>query len=259
MDKQKIDAMTIGGKILGEVLLEVTSSIVPGMTEIEIDQLADKLIREKGGEAGFKKVYGYKYATCISTNDVVVHGIPTSRVLQEGDIIGVDCGVFYNEYHTDMSETIKIKSNKEKIKNEEETDRFLITGKKALVAGISQARVGNRVGHISHALQSVIEKGGYSIVKNLVGHGIGRDLHEKPEIPGYLAKKIENTPLLREGMTIAIEVIYNQGSDEVMYRGDDGWTIITSDGKLSGVFERTLLLTTSGPRILTNFGNEHIV
>jgi len=232
---------------------EVCSAIKPGMTEIEVDALADKLIKEKGGEPGFKKVEGYHHATCISTNEVVVHGIPSPRVLKEGDIIGIDCGVFYQGFHTDMSETLRVRSkNSElRIKNDE-IDKFLKVGKQALEAGISQAKAGNHVGDISKAIQDIVElRNGYSVVRSLVGHGVGKELHEDPEVPGYLQGKIEKTPELKEGMVIAIEVIYNMGGPDLAFANNDGWTLKTKDNSLAGLFERTIAITKSGPLVLT--------
>ena len=239
--------MQAGGKMLSDTLWEVCAAIKPGMTEIEVDALADKLIREKGGEAGFKKVEGYHHATCISTNTVVVHGIPSPYKLKEGDIIGIDCGVFYKGFHTDMSETVRVGSAKP-----DAIDKFLKVGKQALEAGIAEAKLGNRVGDISKAIQDIVEVGnGYSVVRSLVGHGVGEELHEDPEIPGYLQGKIEKTPLLKEGMVIAVEVIYNMGGPDLAFANNDGWTLKTKDNSLAGLFERTLAIAKDGPLILT--------
>jgi len=247
MDLQKIKKMQQAGKILGEVLEILVSRIKPGITEIQIDQLAEKLIKERRGESGFKKVPGYHHTICISCNDVVVHGIPTERVLKDGDVVGIDCGVYLNGYHTDMAETVIV--GKKQVNTP--SSKFLEAGKNAMFEAIRQAKAGNRVGDISRAMQGVIEEGGYSVVRNLVGHGVGKNLHEEPEIPGYLAGKIKNTPLLKPGMTIAIEAIYNMGKKEVVYTEDDDWTIVTEDGSISGLFERTILITEKGPELLT--------
>lgn len=254
--EKKIEKMTIGGKMLSEVLWEVLSHVKPGVSELELDALAEKLILKKGGYPGFKKVKGYHHTVCVSTNDVVVHGVPSSYTLKEGDVIGIDCGVFYEGYHTDMSETVVVKSSnlpagKAGLKVQSDTEKFLNTGKKALEEAIKQAKIGNRVGNISQTIQTIVEGGGYSIVRSLVGHGVGKKLHEEPQIPGYLEEKIEKTPLLKEGMTIAIEVIYNMGKADVTYGNSDGWTISTKDGSLSGVFERTIAVTKDGPVVLT--------
>lgn len=250
---EEIKIMQEGGRILAKVLKELVQNIKPGVTELEIDKLAEKLIRGYGAEPGFKKVKGYKFSICVSTNDVVVHGIPTDYKFKTGDVIGIDCGVFYRGFHTDMAETILVSNEKLKIKNKksDEIDRFLEIGKRALKEGIKKAKAGSRVGDISKTVQEIVEGSGYSVVKSLVGHGVGKDLHEEPEVPGYLAVKLEKTPKLTEGMTIAVEVIYNMGKDEVMYKEDDGWTISTRDGSLSGLFERTIAITQNGPVILT--------
>ncbi|MBI2431101.1 MAG: type I methionyl aminopeptidase [Candidatus Levybacteria bacterium] len=243
--KKDLEIMSKGGAILTAVLHEVLEHVKPGVSELELDRLAEKLILQKGGEPGFKKIPGYKHTICISTNDVVVHGIPTNYKLREGDIVGIDCGVFYNGFHTDMAETVQIQNDNEKIK------KFLDTGKHALEEAIKQARIGNRIGHISKTIQEIVERDGYSAVRSLIGHGVGRELHEEPEVPGFLNRKIEKTPLLTEGMTIAIEVIYNMGKHDVVYSNQDGWTIKTADGSISGLFERTIAIIKNGARILT--------
>lgn len=248
--KEELEIMRHGGKILSEVLWEVMKSIKPGVSELEIEELADRLILEKGGEAAFKRVEGYKYATCISTNNVVVHGIPTDYKLKDGDVIGVDCGVFYKGFNTDMSHSIRVGGSTKK--NKDEVDKFLAVGERALNEAIKQAVVGNRIGHISKTIQDIVEvESGYSIVRSLIGHGVGRELHEDPEVPGALDKKIEKTPELRPGMTIAIEIIYNMGEADVAFYGKDGWTIGSADGSLSGLFERTIAIAENGPEILT--------
>lgn len=252
--RKKIEAMREAGKILGEVLQEVVRAVKPGITEIELDRLAERLILEKGGEPGFKKVEGYQHTICISTNDVVVHGIPKERVLQEGDIIGIDCGVYLNGFHTDMAETVIVG----KTTNPEIT-KFLERGKKAMYEGIRQAKAGRRVGNISQAMQEQIEHiGGYSVVRSLVGHGVGKELHEDPEIPGYLEREIRSTPTLHEGMTIAVEIIYNMGKADVQYDGSDDWTISSTDRSLAGLFERTILVTSEGPELITLFPGEKL-
>lgn len=262
---QELISMTTGGKILAEVLGEVFQNVRPGVSESELDGLAETLIREKGAEPGFMKVRGYKHTICVSTNNIVVHGIPGSYQLKEGDVIGIDCGVYYKGLHTDMSETLRVKNQKSPIRHpsiqlrtgaqgknqKNEVDLFLETGKRALEEAIKQAKAGNRVGHISLTIQEIVEEAGYSVVRNLVGHGVGRQLHEEPEVPGFLAEPIKKTPLLKEGMTIAIEVIYNMGAPDVVYSNDDGWTIKTRDGSLSGVFEKTVAVTKEDPIVLT--------
>lgn len=254
MDSKKIETMRKAGRVLSDVLETVMNAIEPGITEIELDSLAEKLILEKGGQPGFKKVPGYHHAICISTNDVVVHGIPGKRVLRIGDVVGIDCGVYLDGYHTDMAETKRITPPNHK---SDEIDKFLSVGKEALFAAISKAKTGNRVGQLSSEMQKV-EEHGYSVVRSLVGHGVGRSLHEDPEIPGYLAGKIEKTPVLKNGQTIAVEIIYNMGKKDVVYSGEDDWTIVTGDGSISGLFERTVMVTEEGPEFLTKLTTDKV-
>jgi len=243
---QEVAIMQTGGQMLSETMWEVLKHLRPGISEIEIDELAEKLIIGKGGEPGFKKVEGYRHTICISTNDVVVHGIPSSYKFKEGDVVGIDCGVYYKGFHTDMSETIRISGQKS-----DDVDKFLEVGKNALEEGIKQAVLGNHVGNISKTIQDIVEKeNGYSVVRSLVGHGVGRELHEEPEVPGYLSGKIEKSPLLKEGMVIAIEVIYNMGGPNLTL-DDDGWTLRTKDGLLAGLYERTIAITKNSPEIIT--------
>ena len=248
---EQIKAMSECGKILSETLWAVCAAAKPGVTELELDALAEKLIRERGGEPGFKKVPGYHHTLCICTNDVVVHGIPRPYRLKDGDVVDFDGGVFYKGFHTDMCETVRVGAAKPKNEEEEAIDLFLATGKRALEEAIKVAKGGNRIGHIAKTIQDIVEKeGGYSVVRNLIGHGVGRELHEEPEVPGYLDRPIEKTILLKPGMTIAIEVIYNMGKSGVVYSGTDDWTIVSKDGSLSAVFERSVAITTGQPIVL---------
>jgi len=263
---QEIKIMQHGGRILSTVLRTVLQSAKIGVSELELEKLAEKLIREKGGEPGFMRVKGYLHATCMSTNDVIVHGIPSDYKLKEGDVIGIDCGVYYKGFHTDMSESIRIKKgtpvfytpelstvilNAKREGSYDTIDKFLACGKKALNEAIKVALPGNRIGHISKTIQDIVEvQGGYSIVRSLIGHGVGRELHEEPEVPGFVYREIQHTPKLAEGMTIAVEVIYNLGSGQTML-DKDGWTIRTKDGKIAGLYERTIAITRGAPLLLT--------
>ncbi|MBI2032095.1 MAG: type I methionyl aminopeptidase [Candidatus Levybacteria bacterium] len=252
--EKEIEIMRKGGRILADVLYEVLDHVQEGVSELELDDLAEKLILEKGGEPGFKKVEGYNNTLCISTNDVVVHGVPGGYRLKKGDVVGIDCGVFYGGFHTDMSETQRVSTdNKQHLTNnrKDKVDIFLETGKRALDEAIKIAVAGNRVGHISKTIQGIVEGQNYSVVRSLIGHGVGKELHEEPEVPGFLDEDIKSTPLLKPGMTIAIEVIYNMGGHEVVIDRGDGWTIRTEDGSLSGLFERTIAITDKEPLILT--------
>lgn len=252
--EKEIEVMRKGGKILSDVIWEVIENVKPGVTELELEKIADRLIVEKGGAPAFKEVDDYKFATCISTNNVVVHGIPTEYKLRKGDIIGIDCGVFYEGFNTDMSESVVVGvSDKKDLDPEiEKAIKFLITGKKALNEAIKVAVTGNRIGDISKTIQKIIEEdGGYSIVRSLIGHGVGKKLHEDPEVPGFLDRDIKKTSVLKPGMTIAIEIIYNMGEADVSFYNKDGWTIGSSDGSISGLFERTVAITEKGTEVIT--------
>lgn len=241
---KEIATMREGGRKLGSILEDLLAFSTPGVVLTDIEKYACELIEKAGATASFKTVPGYKWATCLNVNEVVVHGIPTNYALRDGDILTIDMGILFKGFHTDTAGTKSIGVSK---KNEE----FLNTGKKALEKAIEQAKLSNRIGHISKVIQETIEGAGYSIVKSLVGHGIGRELHEEPQIPNYLRGTIENTLPLQEGMTIAIEPIYAAGRGEIVYQNDDGWTLATRDRSLTSVFEHTLAITTSGPLILT--------
>lgn len=241
---EEIAIMREGGKRLHGILQKLLEASVPGAVLLDIDQLADELIRESGGTASFKTVKGYKWATCLCVNEVVVHGIPTKYTLKDGDILTIDIGLVYQGLHTDTAWTKIVGSEK---KNED----FLNIGKKALDRGIAEAKVGNHIGHISKVIQETIEGAGYAIVKSLVGHGVGRELHEEPQVPNYVRGAIENTLPLQEGMTIAIEPIYAMGRGEIVYENDDGWTLTTRDRSLAAVFEHSIAIGASGPLVLT--------
>jgi len=256
----EIKTLEQGGKLLSCILKALLQEAKPGVATADLDKLADNLIQKTGGTPSFKTVPGYKWATCMCVNNEVVHGIPDDT-LHAGDILCIDIGLLYQGFHTDMAWTIRIHNSEFRIKNsrEAEIDKFLLTGEKALDNAIKQAKVGNRGGHISQAIQQTIEGGGYSVVKALVGHGIGKDLHEDPQIPGFLDTDVHKTPFLQEGMTLAIEVIYNEGKEEVEYKNNDGWTIVAADRSLSAVFEHTIVITRTKPKILTFFNLEQKV
>jgi methionyl aminopeptidase len=242
---EEIKIMAEGGKMLGEIRDSVASAVRPGITSEELENLACGLIEKTSGQASFKMVKGYKHATCISINDVVVHGIPDREVIGEGDIVGVDVGLFYRGFHTDTAVTV----GTGKIGPENQT--FLDTGRRALKEALLQARQGKRIWDISRVIQECVEKSGYSAVTALTGHGIGKNLHEEPAIPCFAIGRPENSAKIVEGMVLAIEVMYNKGRPEVVYKNEDGWTISTVDGKISGLFEHTVAVTKNGPVVLT--------
>lgn len=251
--EQKIGCMAQGGEKLGGILQELLAYAQPGITLRQIDVRADALITRAGGTASFKTVKGYQWATCLCVNEVVVHGIPTDYILRDGDVLTIDIGLLYQGFHTDTAWTKIIENRETRMENREGDGkrRFLNIGEEALWKAIDQARVNNRVGHISQTIQRIIEGAGYSIVRTLVGHGVGRELHEAPQVPGLLKGTIEETPLLVAGMTLAIEVIYAMGNGAVVYDNDDGWSIATRDRSVTAVFEHTVVITTQGSQILT--------
>lgn len=242
---EDIEIMQEGGKILHTVLTEVMEKAQVGTSLIELDNEAEKLIIAQGGFPSFKKVPGYHWTLCTCINDCVVHGIPDDYHLKPGDVVSLDCGVFYKGFHTDSSWTKYLEGK------DEGTVRFVQTGELALKKAIPQAKPGNYIYDISKTIQDVVEGAGFSVVRSLVGHGVGRELHEEPEVPGFVTAKRTSTPQITAGMVLAIEVIYNMGSPDVVYRGDDGWTIVTKDGKISGLFEATVAVTSHGCLLLT--------
>lgn len=247
----EIEMMKQGGKILKRVMEKVLREIKPGVRVSDLDELADREIVRLGAQPAFKQVKDYQWATCISLNDEVVHGIPTRRVIQEGDIVGIDTGVFYKGFNTDASWTVIVHSAKNKVQSKENQE-FLEAGEEALEEAIDQVRPGKRIVDISKAINDIIIKAGYSPVRALTGHGVGRKLHEEPLIPCFWDSGDQDkpSPEIQPGMVFAIEVIYNQGMADVVM-ADDGWTIKTKDGKISALFEKTVAVTADGPLILT--------
>jgi methionyl aminopeptidase len=250
----EIETIREGGRKLGIILDKLVEISRPGVTLNEIEKQAQILIKESGGTPSFMTVGDYRWATCLCVNDEVVHGIPSERKLRTGDLLTIDIGLIYDSFHTDTAQSFIITEPGYRIPAD--VENFLQTGKKALEKAIAQAQVVNRVGHISQAIQQVVQPAGYGIVKQLVGHGVGHTLHEEPQIPGFLKTTIDKTPKLEADMTIAIEIIYAQGAGTVMYANDDGWTISTRDGSLSAVFEHTIAVTQSGPLIVTKRPSE---
>ncbi len=248
--EKKIIAMTEGGAKMGAILSELLAFSQPGVTLIEVEELAMKRIKESGGQPSFTTVEDYKWATCLCVDDVIVHGIPNGRVLKDGDVFTIDVGMIYKGYHTDTAWTKIIGTETDSVKLAK-NEAFLEAGREALRQAIAVARPGNRIGHISQITQRIVEGAGYGVVTSLVGHGVGEELHMPPQIPGYLKGKIESTLPLRPGMTIAIEIIYSMGNPAVYYVNEDGWSIATRDHSLSAVFEQTVLITEGDPVALT--------
>lgn len=241
--KIEIEKIRKSAQITSLAMKKILNNIKIGVSTLELDAIADSEIKNLGGSASFKTVKGYKHTICTTVNEEVVHGVPNSYKLENGDIIGVDIGSVFDGYHSDMAETVAVG------KVDGKTLNFLKTGKSALNLAIDKARENNRVGDISFAIQSTIEKVGYSVVHELTGHGVGQNLHEEPSIPCFGKK---NTGIsLEAGMVLAIEVIYNMGNRNITYKNDDGWTITAKDGSLGGLYERTVLVTKSDPIVLT--------
>lgn len=237
----ELKLMTESGKIAASALKKAIDSIRVGVSELEIDAIAQREIYKNGGELSYKTVPGYKHATCITVNEEVVHGIPTSRKFVEGDLVSVDLAVMYKGWHTDCAWSVLVGESEEK-------REFLKIGEEALKNGIVQAIEGNRIGDISSSIQTQVEGAGYHIVRSLVGHGVGKSLHEDPEVPGY--GEAGKGALLKLGMTLAIEVIYTKGTSEVKL-GEDGWTYYSQDGSWGAVFERSVVIGKGKAEILT--------
>jgi methionyl aminopeptidase len=238
----EIEKMARAGAVVRGCLELMAREVRPGITTKELDRLAEKYIRAKGGVPTFKGYRGFPGSICASPNDMVVHGIPGKVRLSEGDILGVDVGVTMDGYIADAAMTFPVGEISE------EARRLLRVTEESLMKGIEQCRVGNRVGDISHAVQTHAESHGYAVVQSMVGHGVGRDMHEDPQVPNFGPPG--QGPELREGMVLAIEPMVNAGAYQVEL-GDDGWAIYTRDGSLSAHFEHTVAITNNGPRILT--------
>ena len=245
---KEIEIMREGGKKLAWVCQQVLKKIKPGLKLAELDSLTESLIKKQGGEPSFKMVKGYHWATCINLNQGVVHGIPDSTRIKAGDLVSLDLGMFYQGFHTDMARTVQVRT--ENLELETQNLKFLEAGEKALKAAIKEAKPGNRVGNISKAMEKIIREFGFRPVETLTGHGVGRQLHEQPPIPCFLKGKVNKTPCLIKGMTLAIEVIYVQGSPDLIMKTDN-WTIETADGSLSGLIEDTIAVTDKNPLIIT--------
>jgi methionyl aminopeptidase len=239
---REIEKMAAAGALVAETIAHVGGRLRPGVTTEALDDVAGAFIREHGGIPTSEGYKGYPKAICISPNDVVVHGIPDGLEVGDGDLVTIDVGVTLDGYIADSAYTFGVGDI------DDRNRRLLDVGQEALAAGIAEAVVGNRVGDVSNAIQEVVEAGGFSVVRSLVGHGVGRHYHEDPHIPNF--GEPARGPRLSEGMTIAIEPMITAGSPEVHVE-DDGWTIRTTDGSMSAHFEHTVAITEGGPRILT--------
>ena len=240
--EREIRCMREAGRIVALALDAVGKVVEPGITTQELDEVARKTITEHGARPAFKGLYGFPANICVSVNCEVVHGIPGSRKLAEGDIVSVDCGAEIDGFNGDSAITIPVG------KVSPEIARLIEETRNALYKGIELAVAGNRVGAISHAVQTYAEKAGFGVVREYVGHGIGRSMHEEPEVPNF--GFADRGPVLKAGMVLAIEPMINLGTRAVKST-DDGWTVVTRDGKPSAHFEHTVAITPDGPEILT--------
>jgi methionyl aminopeptidase len=241
----EIEGMAHAGELVHETLQLVADSLEPGVSMLELDAIAEQHIREHGGVPTSKGYKGFPAALCISPNAMVVHGIPNEYRAKEGDLISVDLGITLHGLVADSAVTLPVGEI------DAEAQRLLDVCQEALAAGIEQARPDNHLSDISHAVQTVVEEGGFSVVRSLVGHGVGRSYHEDPQIPNYGPPG--RGPVLRPGMTLAIEPMITAGSPDV-YVHDDDWSISSVDSSLAAHFEHTVAVTAEGPRILTKAG-----
>jgi methionyl aminopeptidase len=244
-DRSEIEAIRAAAQLVARTLEMLGTEIRPGRTTGELDRLAETFIQDHGGRPAFKGYRGFPASICPSVNEEVVHAIPGPRALQAGDVIGIDVGVELGGFFGDAAYTFPVGEVSE------EATRLLGVTRQALLHGIAQARAGNRVGDISHAIQVHAEQHGYSVVRSLVGHGIGRQMHEEPQVPNYGPP--DRGPRLMAGQVLAIEPMVNAGGPDVVTRSD-GWTVVTRDGSLSAHFEHTVAVGASGPEILSGEG-----
>lgn len=247
--REEIKIMQEGGKKLAKIKKQLRKAVKVGRSALDIEKLANDLIKKSGAEPSFKMVPNYHWATCINVNSGLVHGIPKKEIIfKEGDIVSIDVGIFYRGFHTDTSTSVGINVSKD-------GKNFLKAGEEALEKAINKTVCGNRIFDISSAIESTLNSYDFNPIKVLVGHGIGRDLHEPPQIPCFIVDSKQKTEEILPGMVFAIEVMYAEGSPEVVLE-KDGWTISMADAKISGLFEETVAATSHGPIVLTEDRND---
>lgn len=240
--EREIRILREANRMVAEVLATLADMVAPGVTTAELDATAERLIKSMGGVPSFLGYRGYPNSTCISVEDEVIHGIPGPRKLRNGEIVSIDVGVFWQGYHGDAAISVPCG------KVDGLRKRLLETTNRALARGVAAAKAGNRIYDISRAIQTVCEKAGFSVVKNFVGHGIGTEMHEEPQIPNFVMS--DRGPILRPGMVLAIEPMVNAGRDDV-YVLDDGWTAVTADAKPSAHFEHSIVVGEEKPEVLS--------
>ncbi|OOM81734.1 methionine aminopeptidase 1 [Clostridium puniceum] len=241
-NSDEIALMKKAGIIVGETLLLLEKEVKPGITTADLDRIAEEFITKHGAKPSFKGLYGFPSSLCISVNEQVIHGFPSAYVLKEGDIVSIDCGAFYNEFHGDAARTFPIGNISA------DAQKLIDITRESFFQGIKFAKEGNKLTDISYGIQSYVEAAGFSIVRDFVGHGIGRKVHEEPNVPNF--GKAGRGPKLLNGMVLAIEPMVNAGTHKVRTL-KDGWTVVTADNSLSAHYENTVAILSDGPEILT--------
>lgn len=242
--EEEIDKIRESSLLVGKTLAEVAKHIEPGVTTLQLDAIAEEFIRDHNAIPGFLGLYDFPNTLCTSVNNAVVHGIPNDKPLESGDIVSVDCGVLMNEFYGDVAYTFMVGEVAEEVR------KLLDVTKECLNLGVEQAVAGNRLGDIGYAIQSHAENNGYGVVRELVGHGLGKEMHEEPEVPNY--GKRGNGRKLKEGMVLAIEPMINMGTKSVK-QDRDGWTIITGDGKVSAHYEHDVVVRKGKVEVLSSY------
>jgi len=241
-NNSEIEKLYYAGQIVKETLFMLEENISPGITTLDLDKMAEEFILAKKSKPGFKGLYGYPFTLCTSVDDEVVHGLPNNKKLENGQIVGIDVGSIYEDYYGDHAKTFSVGTI------DLETKKLMSITEECLYKGIEEAQIGSKIGDIGYAIQQHAENHGFSVVRELVGHGIGKKLHEEPQVPNFGIKG--QGVLIEEGMCLAIEPMINMGSCEVYTKSDD-WTVCTKDGKLSAHFEHSIAITKNGVRILS--------
>lgn len=242
--REEIEIIRRSADILGRVHGELAKNIKPGISTLKLDTIAFQLIKDSKAVPSFKGYDGFPGTLCISVNNAVVHGLPNDYILKEGDIVSIDCGVFFDGFHSDSAYTYAVGEISPMAK------KLLNVTKESLYLGIAAIKKGARVGDIAHAVQNFVESNGFSIVRDLVGHGVGKNLHEEPQVPNYGKRGVG--PVLKDGLVIAIEPMVNVGKRYVV-KGKDGWSILTRDNSLSAHFEHTVAIVDGKPDVITTF------
>ena len=238
----EITLMKKAGRIVGETLLLLEKEVKPGVTTADLDRMAEEFITKHGAKPSFKGLYGFPSSLCISVNEQVIHGFPGAYVLKEGDIVSIDCGAFFDGFHGDAARTFPVGNISV------DAQKLIDITKESFFQGIKFAKEGNKLTDISYGIQSYVEAAGFSVVRDFVGHGIGRKVHEDPNVPNF--GKSGRGPKLLEGMVLAIEPMVNAGTHKVKTL-KDGWTVVTADSSLSAHYENTVAILSDGPEILT--------